>query len=162
MPWAAAWYLASPQVKSTCRKLTSRKTWGWFTIWIAWKITIALRRSQPLSSFSSSCKGKIFVWVHVPYVVLIDPLQRRPCPKWQLLFWIPGASWWNMLSESWWILPSPYLFSVSLGTVNVVLKEEGRGKGEGLRNNLSSIPPSIQQAAGSNWVSTWSTKTVSD
>ena len=109
-----------------------------------------------------SWKGKIFICAHVIYVVLRDPLQKRQCPKWQLLFWTPGASWWNMLSESWWILSSPCLCSVSLGTVSVVLEEEGRGKGEGLRNNLSSIPPSIQQAAGSNWVRTWSTRTVSD
>lgn len=58
-----------------------------------------------------------------------------------------GISWWEMLRESWWLLPSPCLSSLSPGTANVVLEEEGRGEGEGLRNNLSSIPPWIQQAA---------------
>lgn len=46
--------------------------------------------------------------------------------------------------------PAPSASPVSPGTVSVVLEEEGRGKGEGLSNNLSSIPLSVQQAAGSN------------
>lgn len=106
----------------------------------------------PLPPSPLSWKGKAAGCVDVAYAVLRDP------PKGVLSgSSSPGLSWWKMLRESWWILPSPCPSSLSPGTVDVVLEEEGRGKGEGLRNNLSSIPPCIQQAAGSNWVRTWST-----